>query len=335
MLPYPSRGMQCRQMQHAGRVVAGSPIAPMCPRLSCAGSTATEVPMRQLLQHCRTQRNLIAAASAVAVPSVPSVLSPAAAYENVANVGAASAARPSWKILVMGILGAMYIGFGAILSICIGGNIPGIAAANPGLQRLITALVFPLGQLIVTLVGAELFTGNTAVITAAVLEGKANMRMLAKSWFWSYLGNWIGAYLMAAAVTVTGVLTSNTATTAVNIALGKTSLPLDSVFMRSVLCNWLVCIGLWMAGAAQSLPGKAIGGWVPTTAFVAIGLENAVANMFFITLGIMAGAQISYGELWLKNVIPATLGNACAGIIMAVSYSMLFGTLDRRLQLRA
>jgi formate transporter len=86
-------------------------------------------------------------------------------------------------------------------------------------------------------------------------------------------------------------------------------------FARAVMCNWLVCLAIWMAAASSTLPGKALAVMFPIPAFVAIGLEHAIANMFIIGAGIFNGAQVSWGAMMVNNIVPVTLGNIVGGAV--------------------
>jgi formate/nitrite transporter FocA (FNT family) len=100
-------------------------------------------------------------------------------------------------------------------------------------------------------------------------------------------------------------------------------------FDRAILANWLVCVAVWCAGAANSLPGKILGLWPPICAFVAIGLEHSVANMFLIPMGIALGADITIGHFLSANLIPITLGNIVGGmVLMGFSNAFFFGSLS-------
>ncbi|GFR49011.1 hypothetical protein Agub_g11032 [Astrephomene gubernaculifera] len=257
-----------------------------------------------------------------------SVLTPAQAYENVTNLGATKAALPPLATFVQGIQAGVYIAFGAFLACAVAGTVPGLAASNPGLSKLLFALVFPVGLALVTNCGAELYTGNTMKLTCAVFEGKATFRQLLKNWVLSYAGNLVGSLAMVAAVHATGILASNSLP--VTMATAKTSLSLTQVLTRSVLCNWLVCCAVWSASAATSLPGRVMGLWPPITAFVAIGLEHSVANMFVIPLGMVLGAQVTWEQFLWSNLLPVTLGNTIAGVVlMACAYSISYGALGK------
>lgn len=102
-------------------------------------------------------------------------------------------------------------------------------------------------------------------------------------------------------------------------------------FAKGVLCNWLVCLAIWMANASSSLPGKALAVMFPIPAFVALGLEHSVANMFIIPAGIFAAGKVAWGAFFIKNLIPVTLGNAFAGaVLIAGMYSLAYGSLGNK-----
>jgi formate/nitrite transporter len=233
------------------------------------------------------------------------------------------------KIFALGMLSGAHIGFGAYLMLTVGGACPGLVATNPGLQKIILgAFGLPFGLMMTLVTGAELFTGNTALVTTAFLEGKATLGGLLKSWITSYAGNFVGSVLLAAAVATAGTLVGGGASVAVAVA--KTSLSFKTALVRGVLCNWLVCMAVWMASMAKDLPGKIVAIWFPISAFVAMGLEHSVANMFIIPLGIMNGAAVSWKDFLLKNLLPVTLGNIVGGAVMvAAVFSYAYGALGK------
>jgi formate/nitrite transporter FocA (FNT family) len=116
--------------------------------------------------------------------------------------------------------------------------------------------------------GGELFTGNTALVTAAVLEGKTTKKNLAKNWTASYLGNFVGSLLLAYMVFTSGTLGSLPG--AVNLATAKCGLTWTAAFTRGILCNWLVCMAVYMASGCSSMIGKMTAVWFPISAFVAL-----------------------------------------------------------------
>ncbi|GBF90570.1 nitrite transporter [Raphidocelis subcapitata] len=267
--------------------------------------------------------------AAINIPDpIPGVLPPAAVYAKVVDGGAGKAALPWQKVLVLGIMAGVYIGFGALLSQVVGGNCPGLAAANPGMQKmLVGAIGLPVGLMLVLICGGELFTGNTAFVTAAALEGRASPRQLAKSWACSYIGNAIGTALFISAICASGLMATATAPPAAAVA--KTSLAFGTAFVRGVLCNMFVCLGIWQATAATSLTGKFVGSWLPVSAFAAIGFEHSVANMFLVPMGIALGAPVALSTFLTANLLPVTLGNIVGGVLVALAYAYSFGSLGK------
>jgi formate transporter len=171
------------------------------------------------------------------------VKSPKDLYDGAVVAGTNKAKASFAKILQLGVVSGAHIGFGAYLAISVGGACPQIAAANPGLQKMILgAFGLPFGLIMTLITGGELFTGNTALVTAAHQEGKITAKELGKSWLASYVGNFIGSLLLAYLAYKSGTLGDSPA--AVNMALAKCSLPWDVAFVRGILCNWLVCMAV-------------------------------------------------------------------------------------------
>ena len=150
---------------------------------------------------------------------------------------------------------------------------------------ILGAFGLPFGLFMTILSGAELFTGNTALVTMAYLNDKASKEQLAKSWGYSYAGNFVGSVALAALVVAGGTLSASAAPAA--IAAAKTSMAFKTALIRGVLCNWLVCMAVYLASHARDVGGKMVAIWFPISAFVAMGLEHSVANMFLVPLAIM------------------------------------------------
>jgi formate/nitrite transporter len=217
---------------------------------------------------------------------------------------------------------------GGLLSISIAGSMPGVAAANPGLTRLMFAALFPVNLLLVLQTGAQLFTGNTATLSSALVEGKVGLKSLARVWSVSYLGNILGCGLFALMAVYTGICSYGVADLAVATVMKKTSMGFMPTFVKAVMCNWLVCLAVFLSTQAQDMAGKFVGIWLCISTFVAIGFEHSVANLFLLPLGLLASAPLTLGQAVVKNLIPVTLGNAFAGaVIIAGGFSFLFGKL--------
>jgi len=174
--------------------------------------------------------------------------------------------------------------------------------------------------------GGELFTGNTAFLTAACIEGKANIGDLMRNWVVSYAGNFVGSVFLAYLVFASGVLAAPSVATVKAITVAKTSIPFAQAVMRGILCNWLVVMGIWQATASKEIVSRVFAIWLPIMAFVTMGFEHSVANMFFLPSGLFNGAEVTWKMIWLNNLLPVTIGNTIAGaIFMAGSYALMYG----------
>ncbi|MDM8158602.1 formate/nitrite transporter family protein [Labilibaculum sp. K2S] len=241
--------------------------------------------------------------------------SPAETVQVVNHTAEAKQNTPANKVFVLAILAGGYIAMGSLLALIVGGAMPGLAQTNPGLQKFFFGAVFPLGLILCAVAGAELFTGNTAYFIPSVLSKRMSFKVPLKNWGIVYIGNFIGSIIVAYfLVYLTEVLmNSPSADTAIKIAIAKTSAPFYKTFLKGIACNWMVALAMWLAYAAKDITGKILGIWFPVMAFVAMGFEHCVANMFFIPVAIFHGAAITWMDFIVKNLIPATLGNIVGG----------------------
>jgi formate/nitrite transporter len=240
----------------------------------------------------------------------------------------AEKARLSWdKALVAGFLAGAYIAFGALLAITVS------AGMNPdvwgGLQTFFTGAVFSLGLVLVVIAGSELLTGNMALVPLATFRGRASIGQLFHNFGWVLIGNLLGSLFVAYFLAVkTGVVTTDIALERLEgISRAKGIEESESqIFLRAVGCNWLVCLAVWMAFAAEDVAGKILAIFFPIMAFVAMGFDHVVANMFFLPAAIFADID---GITWwdtIHNWIFAFLGNLVgAAVFVAGSYWYLYG----------
>jgi formate/nitrite transporter len=200
------------------------------------------------------------------------------------------------------------------------------AAMSTG-QPIVGALIFPVGLIIIVLLGLELLTGSFGLLPLARLEGRATWGSIIANWSWLFLGNLIGsvAYgiLLAIALTSAGKAdVTGVAAKIVSLAEAKTigyaalgTAGMVTVFVKAILCNWLVCLAVVMAMTTTSTIGKIAAAWMPVFIFFAQGFEHAVVNMFVIPTGMLLGAKVSMADWWLWNQIPVTLGNIVGGFV--------------------
>ena len=219
------------------------------------------------------------------------------------------------KTLVLAFLAGAYIALGGLLAVMIGGGVPGIAAENPGLQKLLMGAVFPLGLMMCAIAGADLFTGNTAYFIPPLMSGRLKVSQLLRNWSLVYLGNFAGALFVAFFMTYQTGLFDNAPwhDSILNIADAKTGNPFFKTFLKGIGANWLVALAMWLSFASKDVVGKLAAIWFPVMAFVAMGFEHSVANMYFIPTAIFYGSSVSWAEFFVSNLIPATLGNIVGG----------------------
>ena len=232
------------------------------------------------------------------------------------------------KTLALAFLAGTYIAIGGLLAVVVGGGVPGIAAENPGIQKFLMGAVFPVGLMLTVIAGADLFTGNTAYFIPPVMSGKLRVFDLIRNWTLVYIGNFIGALFVGYVLAKqSGILDASPWKEFVlNIAETKTSLSFMTVVAKGIGANWLVALGVWLAYASKDIAGKILGIWFPVMAFVAIGYEHSVANMFFIPTAIFYGSPVTWGEFIINNLIPATIGNIIGGsLLVGGAYWYIFG----------
>lgn len=258
-----------------------------------------------------------------AEPYLLDVVPPAHIAQLVEEVGIKKAELPLVPTVTLGVLAGAFIAFGGMFyTLVITGSELGL-----GPTRLLGGFAFSLGLILVVIGGAELFTGNN-LITLAWADGRVTAAALIRNWALVYLGNLVGALGMAVLVHLSGTLSLGdgaVAATAVSIAQAKVALSPFHAFIRGVLCNTLVCLAVWMCFAAHTVSGKVLAIVFPITAFVALGFEHSVANMYLISIGAMqAGGAIGV-VAFLANLIPVTLGNMVGGgVLVALVYWLVY-----------
>src|SRR3954462_11592468 len=241
--------------------------------------------------------------------------------------GAAKARLPWHKALVAGFHAGAFIALGGLLPV------PAAAGVDPktwgALPSLITGATFSVGLMLVVIAGSELVTGNMALIPLAVLRGRATLRDLARNFTFVLVGNLLGSLFVAYFLAVkTGVVTAEQPLARLKtIADAKGDTETDwQIFLRAVGCNWLVCLAVWMALAAEDIGGKVLAIFFPIMAFVAMGFDHVVANMFFLPCAIFANVPgIDWGDA-INNWVFAFLGNLVgAAVFVSGAYYYLYG----------
>ena len=241
---------------------------------------------------------------------------PVEVAKSMVETGRKKLALPTRDLLIRGILSGAILGVATSLAVN--------GALTTG-QPLVGAVIFPVGLIIIVLLGLELVTGSFALVPLPFVRGEASAGAVVANWGWVFLANLIGgvAYgaLIAIALTDMGAIEpAGVAPRIIAAAEAKTTgyaafgfAGLVTVFVKGILCNWMVCLAVVLAMSTTSTIGKIAAAWMPVFIFFAQGFEHSVVNMFIIPTGMMLGAKVTVADWWLWNQIPVTLGNLVGG----------------------
>lgn len=235
------------------------------------------------------------------------------------------------KLILLGIAAGFFIGIGAEAS-----SLAMHGISNVGLARTVAGAVFPIGLMLIVLLGGELFTGN-CLISMAVYDKKAKLKGMIRNLTIVYISNFIGAALMAWMINNCGQLNfsdGGAGAFTIKVALGKVGIDPMQAIISGILCNVLVCLAIFMAATAKDVAGKCIAIFFPIFVFVISGFEHCVANMYYIPAGILAThnplyaakatelygitaeqlSGLNFGSMF-SNLIPVTIGNIIGGMV--------------------
>lgn len=245
----------------------------------------------------------------------------------------AKASYGKLKTLILAIAAGAFIAFGAQGSLT---AMAGTDAMSFGFAKLLGGIVFSTGLMLIVFTGAELFTGNV-LLGLSVLEKKIPVTKLVRNWVLVYVGNFIGAAIVAFLIHTANAYHGPQEVLAVlglKVAHGKVNLTFSQAFASGILCNWLVCMAVWMAAAAKDVAGKILAILFPITTFAMCGYEHCVANMYMITNGLfnklsetaiaasgLSGEQLTTLNIktfLIDNLVPVTLGNIVGALIFVV-----------------
>jgi formate transporter len=240
----------------------------------------------------------------------------------VADVGVAKARLKTLPLLALAVLAGAFIGFGALLFALVLADTTLPWAA----QRLLGGLVFSLGLVLVSVAGAELFTGNNLLAMAWAARRIGSAEVL-RNWALACAGNAVGAAGLALLVALSGRATLGGGSLqrgVLGIAEAKAQLPLLQAFFSGMLCNVLVCMAVWMAMAGRSVADKVLAIVFPVTAFVALGFEHSIANLFYFPLAALWGAALPAADVLLRLVV-VIAGNIAGGsVLVALVYWVIY-----------
>jgi formate transporter FocA len=260
-------------------------------------------------------------------------LVPQAMAEKMEKIGVAKVGLGPLRMFALAVLAGAFIALGAIFATTV---TTGAGEMPFGVSKLLGGLVFCLGLILVIGAGAELFTGNNLIVMAWA-HGRISTTRLLRNWIIVYIGNFVGSLLTVVLMFFSGQYSFNSGAiglNALNIANNKVGLDFVQALVLGILCNALVCLAVWLCIGARSTTDKVLSIIFPITAFVAAGFEHSVANMYFIPMGLAikanAGAEfwgqigrttadyanLTWGNFFLANLLPVTIGNIIGGAVM-------------------
>lgn len=265
--------------------------------------------------------------------------------ETVVALGEASGKKASavWhRQLLLGVLAGFFIGLGGAVSLAVGGgvsvtttktdNVTGHVTNTSAsysfsiLPKLALGSTFPVGLVLVVIVGAELFTGNAMIMALGLMAKKITWQGFLLNWGMSYLGNFIGATLMAGMMLGTQTYMKEPYRTFLfQLTNVKIYDNWGVLLLKGILCNVLVCVAITMAVASEDVISKIVAIYIAIFTFIVLGFEHSIANMFYLSTGIFYGAPAGYGDYLWRNLLPVTIGNIIgAVVILSLPYFYLY-----------
>jgi len=221
-------------------------------------------------------------------------------------------------MLIRGMLAGVFLGYATSLAFII---------TSQGVTPVVGAVLFPVGFVMLALLGLELATGNFALLPPAVSAGEVPCRLLVRNWWWVYLGNLVGSLLYAVlfylAITNCGSSNGGALAEQVRQIAQKKTLAYMTIgargwataWVKGILCNWMVTIGAVLALVSRSTVGKIAAMWLPIMTFFALGYEHSIVNMYVVPAGMLLGAPVSISNWLFWNQLPVTLGNIFSGAL--------------------
>ena len=231
------------------------------------------------------------------------------------NVGVGKTKNKVLKTIVLSIMAGFLIALAGYASTMVS-----FSVKNISLSKCLSALIFPMGLILVILLKTELFTGNSLLVIP-LINKKINIKSLLINWLLVYIGNFIGSVLLSLLIYRSGSLTNEALVNAfINIANKKVSYNFINLLILGTLCNMLVCTAVFLGVTHKNTIEKIFVIFIPIFLFVLLGFEHSVANMFYLSIGALLG-KINFINLIIHNLLPVTLGNIIGGILIGLIFN--------------
>lgn len=255
-----------------------------------------------------------------AAPTPPKMYTPAQIAANYLNIGVNKVRQSPLSAFVLAIMAGMMIALAGAAA-----TVGSAAIENPSAAKLVSAAIFPAGLVMVLIGGSELFTGNCMLVMPLAKE-RITFGEMMKSWAIVYGGNLVGGLLISALFVYShtpSLFGGKLAAVITATAAAKCTLTFGDALMRGILCNLLVCLGVWLSFAATDTAGKIIACYLPVFAFVVAGYEHCIANMYYIPAGIFTAGEyglttpgLDFAAMAVNNLLPVTIGNIIGGSLL-------------------
>lgn len=242
--------------------------------------------------------------------------------ENYITIAKTKTSLVWYRNLILAVLAGIFIAIAGVLATIAG------SAYSDMQSTLIKASVFPIGLVLVTLAGSELFTGN-CLLVAPLLQGEIKVTKTLKNLGITYAGNLVGSILIALIAVYSGAL-DQVAASVVSAAVTKCNFGFGKSFLLAIPCNILVCLAVWISMSSKSAAGKILAVYMPIFAFVVCGFEHSVANMYYFSAALFSASKhgitgYNVGTAIVNNLIPVTLGNVVGGVVfVAIPYWLVY-----------
>ncbi|HEY3316005.1 MAG TPA: formate/nitrite transporter family protein [Bacillota bacterium] len=258
-------------------------------------------------------------------------LTPAEITQGFVDTGIKKVNQPAIKLFLLGILAGAFIAFAAE-----GSNVATHTIESVGIAKALAGALFATGLMMVLVAGAELFTGNSLIVVSC-LERRTSWLGLLRNWLFVYLGNFVGSMIVVLLILGSGQFNFSGGMLGgytIKVATYKVGLTWESALLMGILCNWLVCLAVWMASGAKDMAGKLLAIFFPIWLFVTSGFEHSIANMFYVPAGILAKGNatwvtqamslgvsadkinaLGWTSFINNNLVPVTLGNIIGGTL--------------------
>ncbi len=231
------------------------------------------------------------------------------------NVGVGKTKNKPLKTIILSIMAGFLIALAGYAS-----TVVSFSVNNFSLSKCLSALIFPMGLILVILLKTELFTGNSLLVIPLVNK-KINIKSLLINWLLVYIGNFIGSIILSLLIYKSGSLTNEALINAfINIANKKISYNFMNLIILGTLCNMLVCTAVFLGVTHKNTLEKIFVIFIPIFLFVLLGFEHSVANMFYLSIGALLG-KINFINLLIHNLLPVTLGNIIGGILIGLIFN--------------